>query len=47
MRHLDVALAGTATALLIAMVLLMPTKARPACANGATASLLTPCKVIR
>jgi hypothetical protein len=46
MRHLDVALAGTATALLIAMVLLMPTKARPACANASAVSLFTSCKVI-
>ena len=47
MRHFDVALAGTATALLIALILLLPTKARPSCANANAASLFTPCKVIR
>lgn len=47
MRHLEVALFGTATALLIALILLLPTKARPSCANGATASLFTNCRTIR
>jgi hypothetical protein len=47
MRHLDVAVFGTATAVLIALILLTPTKARPGCTNNAAVSVLTPCKVIR
>ncbi|MDB5621066.1 hypothetical protein [Tardiphaga sp.] len=47
MRHIDVAMFATATAFLVALIVLMPTKARPASVNGATASIFTPCKVIR
>jgi hypothetical protein len=47
MRHLDVAIFGTATAVLIALIMLLPTKARPHCGNGAAASLFTNCRTIR